>query len=258
MLPVVIPYYRRPDQLERCLTQLRLQGLDLEVFIWDNSERNLYFTEAVNRGLSHYLDHPVEAVLVLNQDVYLELGALRCLLEFMRTRPACGIATPMQVDPHDPESVRVGPTTQVFPVGRWFTGRVGDYDAPVKVPWADGACLLLRKSMIREIGLLDRNLRLLASDSDYSFTARSRGWQTWWVPAARARHERGISASRGSPEIELVKVQDQIYFIRKWLTGDLVRRLAAPFGPPDVAEVEAVLRELLARRAELAQAGSAP
>ena len=42
--------------------------------------------------------------------------------------------------------------------------------------WANGACMMIRASLIREIGLLDRNLRFVCSDADYSFTARARGW----------------------------------------------------------------------------------
>ena len=79
--------------------------------------------------------------------------------------------------------------------------------------------------MIREIGLLDPNMRFVCSDADYSFTARARGWRCIVVPNAFVQHEPAGSQSL-TPWIDKLKLEDQLYFADKWLTGDLYRRLA--------------------------------
>jgi alpha-L-fucosidase len=68
-------------------------------------------------------------------------------------------------------------------------------------------------------------MAFLASDSDYCFTARSRGWEVWLAAQARGFHKphAAISADR---ELELRKLKDVLYFANKWLTGELFRNLA--------------------------------
>jgi GT2 family glycosyltransferase len=86
--------------------------------------------------------------------------------------------------------------------------------------------MLLRVKMIREIGFLDKNMRFICSDSDYSFTARSRGWKVKVVHQAHVYHSAGSSGSTASTFINKIKNQDAIYFAKKWLSGDLYRSLS--------------------------------
>jgi GT2 family glycosyltransferase len=81
--------------------------------------------------------------------------------------------------------------------------------------------------MLREIGLLDESMKFICSDADISFTARSRGWQCLVVPSAFVEHELGGSASLTNEWLNKIKLEDQLYFSQKWLTGELYRGLAA-------------------------------
>ncbi len=80
--------------------------------------------------------------------------------------------------------------------------------------------------MVREIGLLDENFVFIGSDSDYCFTARSRGWQIWSIAGARGIHEHGASGGSTSRDIEILKIKDMIFFGKKWLTGELYKEMA--------------------------------
>jgi len=81
--------------------------------------------------------------------------------------------------------------------------------------------------MVQEIGLLDRNLIFFASDSDYSFTARSRGWQVWRIAKAKGVHDlHGAGGATDNLAIELLKLNDLLYFSKKWLTGESFREMA--------------------------------
>ena len=86
--------------------------------------------------------------------------------------------------------------------------------------------MLLRTAMLREIGLLDENMKFICSDADISFTARARGWQCLVVPSAFVEHELGGSASTTNTWLNKTKLEDQLYFARKWLTSDVYRSLA--------------------------------
>ena len=104
----------------------------------------------------------------------------------------------------------------------------------------------MRRQMIREIGILDPNLRFIGSDSDYSFTARSRGWELWVVPGARGVHEQGASRLTLDPKIETQKLNDMIYFCRKWLNGELYRSLAFEGSALDAQSVSRIYQQMIA------------
>jgi GT2 family glycosyltransferase len=104
--------------------------------------------------------------------------------------------------------------------------RHDDLTAPAETPWANGAALLIRTEVVREVGLFDKNMRFVCSDADFSFAARARGWKIFVVPAARCVHVTAGSAYTTNLQLELIKVQDVLYFARKWLSGDLFKSLA--------------------------------
>jgi len=57
-------------------------------------------------------------------------------------------------------------------------------------------------------------MRFICSDSGYSFTARSRGWDVHIVPTVRAEHSISGSGKSAEYDINVIKVKDVIYFMR--------------------------------------------
>jgi tetratricopeptide (TPR) repeat protein len=227
MVPVIIPHYRKPEQLERCIEHLRYQATPLDVFVRDNNQNNVYFTAAVNEGIRKYLDNKDWSYLiVLNQDMYLEPGAVDAMVQCMEAHPMAGIAAPLEHLRDQPEGHVLGGGLDAFPLGVHRTGPRTQFSDDGQIAWANGSCMMLRKEMIRQIGLLDENFRLICSDSDYCFTARSRGWQVWRVGAACGLHEHGASGAGQDLTLEVMKIDDILHFGRKWLTGGLYRQLA--------------------------------
>jgi GT2 family glycosyltransferase len=227
MIPVIIPYYKNRNQLAKCISHLSDQTVPVELFVRDNNQDNVYFTAAINEGIKKYLEQSCQYILMLNQDMYLECNAVEKMVEFMDSHPRCGIGAPLQLHSRDPNFVVFAGGWEAFPMGKHEYGDVKDFTEDKQIPWANGACMILRKEMIREIGLLDENLLFIGSDSDYCFTARSRGWQVWRITGARGIHDQGASGSICNSNIERMKIKDMIYFGRKWLTGDLYRELAS-------------------------------
>jgi GT2 family glycosyltransferase len=223
---VIIPFYKEHDKLARCLEQLKAQTYrDLEIFVRDNSDDNIYFTAAINEGLKRYCHVPgIAFVAILNQDAYLAPDAIESLVDFLDEHPEAGIACPLQVN--DKGRVQWGGSLQAFPTGVHRCDALDAYTNPCETPWANGAALLVRTEVVREVGLFDRNMRFICSDVDFSFTARARGWKAYLVPAALCEHSLEASRRTLNFELELIKVQDLLYFARKWVSGDLFRILS--------------------------------
>ena len=226
MVPVIIPFYKNQEQLDRCIDHLKQQTLPVEIFIRDNNKDNVFFTKAVNEGLRHFLDHDCDYLIILNQDMYLEPDAVQAMVTFMDQHPQCGIGSPLEHICSMPANHVLSGGKQCFPHGVHDVGLIEQLRQSDEIIWANGSCLILRKTMIREIGLLDENFVFLASDSDYCFTARTRGWQVWRIGTALGHHEHGASGESDDPNIELLKVQDMLHFAKKWINGGLYHQIA--------------------------------
>ncbi len=254
MIPVIIPSYRRQDQLRKCLEHLSRQTIPVEVFIHENTRDNIYYTAAINKGIRKYLDKDCDYIVTLNQDMYMQPDAIEKIVLFMDSHPQCGIASPLQVHSDNPGYAIWGGGYEAFPAGRHKHGHLSEFESDEQVLWCNGSCMVLRKRMIEEIGLFDENMLFLGSDSDYCFTARSRNWQVWRVGSAKGTHEYGASGAGTDPGMEAIKASDMLYFGRKWLTGELYRSLAYEGSECTPATVTQMMADLESVRGELIKA----
>ena len=225
MIPVIIPFYKNKDQLEKCLQHLKHQTMSVDLFIRDNTHDNIFFTAAINEGLRHFLPSRATYILLLNQDMYLAPHAVDEMVNFMNRNPRCGIGAPLQLHPQQKDYVIWAGSYEAFPVGRHQHGPLHQFRTDEPIFWANGACMILRREMVEEIGFLDKRMVFIGSDSDYSLTAKSRGWEVWRIASAAGVHEHGASGVSNNPHIELLKVRDMLRFAQKWLTGDRYREL---------------------------------
>jgi GT2 family glycosyltransferase/Flp pilus assembly protein TadD len=225
-IPILIPHFRAEEKLKKCIAHIEAQNYQpVEIFVRDNSEDNILFTAAINEGLYKYaFKDDVDYVLVLNQDAYLGADTLEKLVQCMQANPDCGIACPIQLN--DDDSVNWGGSRQVFPFGVHQCDSLSSYQADFETFWSNGAAMLIRTKLVREIGVFDKNMRFICSDSDYAFTARARGWKVMVAAHARVRHATGESGASNNEFINQIKCEDAAYFYKKWLSHDIFQDLA--------------------------------
>ncbi|HLX19714.1 MAG TPA: glycosyltransferase family 2 protein [Gaiellaceae bacterium] len=146
-----------------------------------------------------------ELVLIANPDAIPEPGAVGILREFVAAHPRCGVAGPRMVysDGSWQASRRSFPTVGATLVRRTPLRLLFDPlkwqrrhyllderpDEPVQTDTMLGAFLLLRRTMLEEIGGWDPGFRLYCEDIDLNYRAAKVGWERWYVPAAIVRHE---------------------------------------------------------------------
>jgi hypothetical protein len=146
-----------------------------------------------------------EWVLSVNPDVLPERGAVQALVAFAATRPRCGIAGPRTTWPDGTWQ----PTRRRFPTVRGTLVRRtplrlvvsplerqrahyhldDDVDEPVEADWLLGACLLMRRAMLDELGGWDEGYRHYVEDIDLCYRAMRAGWERWYVPTAQVVHD---------------------------------------------------------------------
>jgi GT2 family glycosyltransferase len=59
---------------------------------------------------------------------------------------------------------------------------------PVRCDWMLGGFLLLRRTMLEELGGFDEGFRLYGEDIDLQYRAMRAGWERWYVPDAVVAH----------------------------------------------------------------------
>ena len=151
--------------------------------------------------------NPAQYFYLLNSDAFIEGTALQTLLAFMEQRPDVGIAggyihgtdgVPHPGSFHYPTiwseiegSVRFGPLSRLL----------ADKIVPRPIPkvttddveWVPGASMLMRGSMLEEIGLFDETFFLYFEETDLCHRATKSGWKVAFVPEASVAHIVGVS-----------------------------------------------------------------
>ena len=149
---------------------------------------------------------PPEYVLLLNADTLVKEHALDALVAFMDNHPNAGIAGSMLLRPDG--SIEASPFR--FPgiateldrglhlglvsklLTPWHTAMPTPKEA-TRVGWVSGASMILRRTMLEQIGLLDEGLYTYCDDVDICLRARRAGWETWYVPESPVIHLAGAS-----------------------------------------------------------------
>jgi GT2 family glycosyltransferase len=220
---VVVTYDALP-WIEQCLDSLR--GSD--TIVVDNGSRDgtvafvrdrypdVRVIEAENRGLGAGWNIGLRETsstyaLLLNADAWLGDGALERLLEFADTQPRAAVIGPRLQNPDGTlqRSVRGFPTlwrlaTEYFFLRKLAPGSsalnsfyAGGFDhAEVRsVEVVMGACMLLRRDAVDEVGYCDEDYFLFSEETDWCFRFREAGWETVFFPGAECVHVRGASHS---------------------------------------------------------------
>jgi GT2 family glycosyltransferase len=174
------------------------------------NRRNLGFAAAVNAGLrttdSNY-------VLLLNPDARLGPGALDTAVRYVADHPDIGILGARVVLPDgtvDPASHRSFKTagtyfykatglTRRFPrnarLGAYYVSALDEL-AIADVDSVVGAFMLVRRSLIDTIGLLDESFFMYCEDEDWCWRAKQQGYRVVYNPNIVVYHLKGSSAGK--------------------------------------------------------------
>ena len=166
---------------------------------------NLGFGRANNRAMKRTRG---DYFLLVNTDAFLEETALRELLDAANRHPGAAVVAPrvLNADGSHQRSVWPFPTpahawSENLGVG-WLLRRAnpklrasGSPDDEDEIPWAIGACLLVRRAAYEQIGGFDPQFWMYAEETDWQKRMRENGWQIVFAPPARVTHLGGASGA---------------------------------------------------------------
>lgn len=230
---IVIVSWNTRELLAACLDSVAAEvgraGLAVETFVVDNAsadgspemvsgrfpwvrlllnEQNVGFAQGNNQAIKQATGR---YILLLNPDTELKPGSLSQLHGFLESRPEAGMVGPRLLNGDGslqpscfkaPTLLRefwllfhldaLLPAVSGYPVEKWAV----DVSRPVEV--LKGACVLLRRPIVAQIGLLNTAYFMYSEEVDLCYRIRQAGWQLHWLPQAQVIHYGGQSTSQAA------------------------------------------------------------
>jgi N-acetylglucosaminyl-diphospho-decaprenol L-rhamnosyltransferase len=224
---VVVVTYNSREQIRGCVEQV-LPRPETEIIVVDNASADgtlevldglpvQTIAASENRGFAYGCNVGFRAgnapfVLLLNPDARIDPGALDRLVQTLETDSRVGAAAPkiLHSDGSLDFSLRRFPRLRstyarafflhrISPRADWADEVVRDEDAyarPSDAEWVSGACMLLRRTVLEELGGLDERFFMYCEDLDLCRRIWDHGNRVAYEPGAVVVHEGGASAPR--------------------------------------------------------------
>jgi hypothetical protein len=244
---VSIVSYNTHDLLRAALTSaLGTEGVSLEILVVDNGsgdgsadmvEREFPAVQLIrnpdNRGFAAANNMAIRRaagrhILLLNPDTEVRPDTIPTLAGHLDANPRVGICGPRVRYPDGSfqscgyrfptvwseirQSKNVNGLIKAVVGAETF---VADHPDTREVDWVDGCCLMIRRSVVDQIGPLDEQYFLYAEELDWCFNARKAGWGIAAVPAAEMVHHLGKSSSQVSDRSLIHFLDTRLRYYRK-------------------------------------------
>lgn len=225
-LSVVLVCWNNKDYLEPCLRSLYEGGLtsNVDVVVVDNGSTDgsqemlmrsypdvLIIQNDHNVGLARACNQGIESsdgrhVLLLNNDTLVDGLSLQAMVDFMDATPDAGAVGGKLLNPDG--SFQAGYANfstlrEEFMVATRIGERLWegypshlDSDQVTRAGWLSSACLLLRRSALDQVGLLEESFFIYGDEADLQYRLQEASWAVYYLPTSTTIHYGGRSMDR--------------------------------------------------------------
>jgi len=227
-ISIIILSYNTKELTHSCLSSIAktlCRSLTKEIIVVDNgstdgtveevkktfpdvtvieNKKNIGFAAGNNQGIKASRGR---YVLLLNSDTEVYPETLEKMVAFMDDHKKAGASTCKLVLPDgsmDPACHRGFPTPwnafsyyakleKLFPKTTLFGGYhqgYKDLSVPHEVDVVSGAFFMVRKVVVKQVGMLDGAYFMYAEDIDMAYRIKEAGWQIWFNPNVMALHRK--------------------------------------------------------------------
>lgn len=243
-LSIILVSWNVSDLLAQCLASIYDHPLDseFEVIVADNAStddtvnmvrsrypevtllvnsHNIGFAGGNNQAI---LESTGDYILLLNPDTEVFPGALNVMLQYLEGNPKVGAAGARVLNPDGTlqRSCFPAPTLrrelfhllhldhrQRSGMERW------DTNMPRQVEVLLGACIMIRREALNNVGPFDESYFMFSEEVDLCFRIQQAGWQLYWVPQAQIVHYGGQSTQQVALEMFLQLYRGKLFYFRK-------------------------------------------
>ena len=186
-------------------------------------DRNYGFAGGYNRALQRI---EADYYVLLNSDVETPRGWLAPLVEALDRNPDVGVVSPKLISSEDRRIFEYAGASGGFmdKYGYPFCrGRLlhiveedsGQYDTPIDVLWATGACLFIRTDVYKAVGGLDGDFFAHQEEIDMCWRLRARGYRLVCTPQSVIYHKGGGTLNVESPRKTFLNFRNNLLMLYK-------------------------------------------
>lgn len=245
---IVIVNYNTCELLEACLTSLltSLVNVHFEIWVVDNASSdgsadmvenrfplvhcirnsvNLGFARANNKAMCQVAGR---YVVLLNSDTIMIPMALETIVSFMDKHQGVGICGGqlLNQDGSLQNSIASIPSLatellnksllrRFFP--NKYLGKELHIEHPLEVESIIGACMVVSRAAIEDVGLLDERYFFFFEETDWCLSMRKAGWKVFFHPHAKIFHLQGGSAKKVPIPVRIEYWKSRYLFFHKHL-----------------------------------------
>lgn len=247
LLSIIIVNWNTRDLLKQCLDSIYAnppQG-KFEIIVVDNAssdgsaemvQRTYPYVRLIhndeNAGFARANNQAIrqaggEYLLLLNPDTLIRPRAITSSIEFIEKHPKAGVVGVKLLDGEGKLSYSCHPFPTLFrefwrlfhldklyPVSQ-YKRNFWQSTEPREVDCVQGAYMLLRKSGLDEVGILDEDYFIYTEEVDLCYRLRKKGWKIYWLPQAEVVHYEGQSTKQRAVEMFLALNKSKVQFFRK-------------------------------------------
>lgn len=202
----------------------RLQALFPEV-VFLHTPLNLGFTGGNNLGMEYASKLGYSYILLLNNDTLVEKDFLAPLVEHLDASPTVAAVQPLIYYVHDQKKLwNAGGNYRKWLGDSPTSYLIRDFNRPYPTDWITGCALLIKASVIQQVGMLDAAYFAYHEDVDWSLRMKKAGMTLAVVPQSRIYHVAGASSTSKESgkegfldsKIHYLNVRNQFFQLRKY------------------------------------------
>ncbi len=252
-LLIALVNYKTTALLVKCLDSLKNQKIEADygIVVVDNNSldggveqlkaeypyvtvlannTNNGYASAVNQAIQTF---DSQYILLLNPDIEVKTDAIDAMLRFMNENSDVGVVGGKLLNPDGTlqYSCRTFYTLPTIIMRRTFLGKLfpnskiltrhlmsdWDHNSVRDVDWMLGACLMIRRSALQDVGLMDERFFLYFEDVDWCYRMKKCGWRVCYLPEAEIIHHHQRQSAKGLLNKTLLfHIMSMFRFYDKW------------------------------------------
>jgi len=200
---------------------------------------NLGFGGGCNVGMRLALERGADYIWLVNSDATVDHQALSEMVAVAETSPQVGAVGGVLLEADGADQIQLWGGGKV----QLWSGRSVHFKQPGTLDFVSGACMLLRREALQDVGLFDdQSFFMYWEDTDLCFRLRKAGWGLAVADHSRVWHKQSASLGQGSPRLDTYFTCSGVRFLRR-------------FAPVAWVSVLAMVGRMLAKRIMKAQIG---
>ncbi len=197
---VIISMLNLSDLTDKCVNSVIANaGIDCDIVVVDDGSTVPYShagveiiryekpngnTHSINAGIK-FFDNKYDYIMNLDNDIELAPNAIKELVDVMEEQPSIALAGSLRILYQDDKEIKRGDSFDLLN-GTCASMEAGDMARLCF--WVSGCSVLIRSSVIQEIGMFDKRLMNYCQDSEWCLRAITKGYDIAVVPKSVAYH----------------------------------------------------------------------